>query len=401
MSVIADLFSISMIRKSIWPLALCAGLLGIGQNGLLVVLPHLVEMTGLTLSTWAGLLLCGSMLFLPASPWWGRVSEERGCKFVVIASLVGYLVSFGVMALMVSLMSLHILTTGWGLTGLILSRVIYGLTVSGLVPAAQTWAMQRSGPENRMAALATISSGISCGRLLGPPLAALTLSLGPMAPLWLMAIAPFFALVLICGQHADPPLNAIPHQSAPFQMRLLPFLLLALLLATCISLMQLGLAPMLSSFIAVPDAISHHIAWLLSLAAISTLVAQFLVVRPQRLGIQPLSVVAAVSMSVGLTIMVMGNVPALYAGIAVTSFGAAMATPAYQLLLNQKLSIGKGAGLIATSHTLGYGLSALLVPFITALSGKNSLLVGAWGASMLFLCVTGWLAVTASSKRAR
>ena len=56
----------SITSKANWPLALCAGLLGIGQNGLLVMLPQLVTLTGLSLSVWAGLLMFGSML-LPAS----------------------------------------------------------------------------------------------------------------------------------------------------------------------------------------------------------------------------------------------------------------------------------------------------------------------------------------------
>lgn len=401
MSVISGLFSLRVVRKSSWPLALCAGLLGIGQNGLLVVLPHLVDLTGLTISTWAGLLLFGSMLFLPASPWWGKVSEVRGCKFVVVAALTGYLLSFGALAAVVGLMSQHALGAGLGLMGLILSRVIYGLTVSGLVPAAQTWAMQRSGPEQRMAALATISSGISCGRLLGPPLAALALGLSPMAPLLLMAGAPLFALLLIGGQYADPPLGVMPHQSTRFHSKLLPFLCLALLLAVAISLMQIGLAPLLHHSIQLPDAVSYHLAWLLSLAAVSTLLAQFLVVRPQRLGITSLLVVAGMLMIAGLAMMVMGNLPVLYAGIAVTSFGTAMATPAYQLLLNQQLSIGKGAGLIATSHTLGYGVSALLVPLITWLAGQDHLMAGAWSASIIFFMITLWLVVIFKSESQR
>lgn len=391
MTNISDLFSIRVVSQSCWPLALCAGLLGIGQNGLLVVLPQLVNLTGLTLSTWAGLLLFGSMLFLPTSPWWGRVCEVRGCKFVVTASLTGYLLSFAVMVLVVWLMSENVIGTAPGLCGLILSRVIYGLTVSGMVPAAQTWAMQRSGPEKRMAALATISSGLSCGRLLGPPLAALTLTLNSQAPLWLMAIAPFFALLLIGRQYGDPPLEASHQQAARFHRGLLPFLGLALLLAACISLMQIGLAPILSDFFTHPVVVSHHIAWLLSLAAVSTLLAQFLVVRPQRLKVVHLLFAAAFFMCAGLFLMVSGGLILLYVGIAVTSFGAAMATPAYQLLLNQKLSMGKGAGLIATSHTLGYGLSALLVPLITWFAGQHHLLTGALSASIMFLILTSGL----------
>ena len=91
----------NMAPKANWPLALGAGLLGIGQNGLLVMLPQLVSLTGLSLSVWAGLLMFGSMLFLPASPWWGRQSERHGCKVVMLASLGGYLASFVVMALVV------------------------------------------------------------------------------------------------------------------------------------------------------------------------------------------------------------------------------------------------------------------------------------------------------------
>ena len=74
----------NVTSKANWPLALSAGLLGIGQNGLLVMLPQLVTLTGLSLSVWAGLLMFGSMLFLPASPWWGRQSERRGCKVVMV-----------------------------------------------------------------------------------------------------------------------------------------------------------------------------------------------------------------------------------------------------------------------------------------------------------------------------
>ncbi len=62
-------------RKRTGPWRCVPVLLGIGQNGLLVMLPQLVTMTGLSLSVWAGLLMFGSMLFLPASPRWGRQSE--------------------------------------------------------------------------------------------------------------------------------------------------------------------------------------------------------------------------------------------------------------------------------------------------------------------------------------
>ena len=375
--------------KANWSLALGAGLLGIGQNGLLVMLPQLVSLTGLSLSVWAGLLMFGSMLFLPASPWWGRQSERHGCKSVMLASLSGYLASFFVMALVVWAMANGMLNAAWGLAGLILSRTLYGLTVSGLVPAAQTWAIQRAGLEKRMTALATISSGLSCGRLLGPPLAALMLSVNPVAPLWLMAIAPLIALLMVLREVADPPLAPVAQQATRLQVSMLPYLVLALLLAALVSLMQLGLSPHLSPLLDGNAAqISHHVALLLSLAALATLAAQFLVVRPQHFRPMTLLCLAAVLMVVGLGVMCLADVALFYVGIVITSLGAAMATPGYQLLLNDRLTTGKGAGVIATSHTLGYGVSALLVPLVTRMFGETFLIVAAWAMALLFLALS-------------
>ena len=389
MRSLSDTLTDNLAPKANWPLALCAGLLGIGQNGLLVMLPQLVTMTGLSLSVWAGLLLFGSMLFLPASPWWGRQSERHGCKSVMLASLSGYLASFFVMALVVWAMANGMLNAAWGLAGLILSRTLYGLTVSGLVPAAQTWAIQRAGLEKRMAALATISSGLSCGRLLGPPLAALMLSVNPVAPLWLMVMAPFIALLLVLREVADPPLPPVAQQATRLQVSMLPYLMLALLLAALVSLMQLGLSPHLSPLLDGNAAqISHHVALLLSLAALATLAAQFLVVRPQHFRPLTLLCLAAMLMVVGLGVMCLADVALFYVGIVITSLGAAMATPGYQLLLNDRLTTGKGAGVIATSHTLGYGVSALLVPLVTRAFGETFLIVAAWAMALLFLALS-------------
>ncbi|RHI06447.1 MFS transporter [Enterobacter cloacae] len=389
MRSLSDTLTDNLTPKANWPLALCAGLLGIGQNGLLVMLPQLVTMTGLSLSVWAGLLMFGSMLFLPASPWWGRQSERHGCKSVMLASLSGYLASFFVMALVVWAMANGMLNAAWGLAGLILSRTLYGLTVSGLVPAAQTWAIQRAGLEKRMASLATISSGLSCGRLLGPPLAALMLSVNPVAPLWLMAIAPLIALLMVLREVADPPLPPVAQQATRLQVSMLPYLMLALLLAALVSLMQLGLSPHLSPLLDGNAAqISHHVALLLSLAALATLAAQFLVVRPQHFRPMTLLCLAAVLMVVGLGVMCLADVVLFYVGIVITSLGAAMATPGYQLLLSDRLTTGKGAGVIATSHTLGYGLSALLVPLVTRMFGETFLIVAAWAMALLFLALS-------------
>ncbi len=99
-------------------------------------------------------------------------------------------------------------------------------------------------------------------------------------------------------------------------------------------------------------------------------------------------------MVAGLGLMSLASLALFYVGIVITSLGAAMATPGYQLLLNDRLTTGKGAGVIATSHTLGYGASALLVPVVTRFYGEQFLITAAWGLALLFLAVSVWVRLT-------
>ncbi|EFB5721538.1 MFS transporter, partial [Escherichia coli] len=62
--------------------------------------------------------------------------------------------------------------------------------------------------------------------------------------------------------------------------------------------------------------------------------------------------------------------------------------PAYQLLLNDKLADGAGAGWLAASHTLGYGLCALLVPLASKTGVSIALIVTALFAAVLFTIVS-------------
>ncbi len=375
---------------SCWPLAFSAGLLGVGQNGLLVAIPVLVIQTNLSLSIWAALLMLGSMLFLPSSPWWGQQIARIGSKPVVLWALGGYGASFTLLGLGSMLMATGAVTTAVGLGILIIARIAYGLTVSAMVPACQVWALQRAGEGNSMVALATISSGLSCGRLFGPLCAAAMLAIHPLAPMGLLMAAPLLALVMLLRLPGTSPRPTAERKSASLRLDCLPYLLCALLLAAAVSMMQLGLSPALTrQFATDTAAISHHVAWLLGLAAVAALIAQFGVLRPQRLTPMALLLSAGALMICGLAIMFAEQLWLFYLGCAVLSFGAALATPAYQLLLNDKLTDGTGAGWIATSHTLGYGLCALLVPLVSKSgAAAAALIIAAFFVAVLFTIIS-------------
>nr|WP_299239682.1 MFS transporter [uncultured Halomonas sp.] len=358
-----------------WRISASAALLGLGQNGLLVALPVLVAEFGLPLSQWAGLILLGSMLFLFGSPIWGQVADRHGSRLVVVQALVGYIVSFALIGLALWLSVTQGLPHAW-LIGLIaLARILYGLTVSGMVPACQQWAvaLHTQGQDDggrRIAALTKISAGLSTGRLLGPLIAAASLNLSPYAPFVVMLLAGLIALALLRGVPQPTTTRPVSKPTAldwPPRVNL-PFLAMALLLSMSVALMQLGLPTQLQTSLSI-DATqaSHLMGLLLSLGALAALSVQLGVIRAQRLDWQGLLALGAISMAIGYGLLARGSGMTLFVlGILVASAGAALAVPGYTAGAATHQAQGASAGYLGMAHTLGYAGATLLVSLTNA-----------------------------------
>ncbi|WP_110690060.1 MFS transporter [Salinicola endophyticus] len=409
-----------MSLPPLWRLSACAALLGLGQNGLLVMLPVLVAHFGMPLSQWAGLILLGSMLFLVGSPFWGGVADRRGARPVVVQALLGYLLSFALIAAALWASVAGLVAPMTMLVLLAVARVLYGLTVSGMVPACQQWALALHPGGERLAALAAVSAGLSSGRLLGPLLAAASLSLSVYAPFALMLVAGLLALVLLPGvpqptrdtgalegdaldnraiDNGAIDKNALDHraidsdtrngaagaaaQARPGLGRRLPprsnlaYLAMALLLAMSVSLMQLGLPASLQQALAI-DATraGHWMGVLLSLGAVGALATQLGVVRARRLESRALLGLGAMGLALGYALLA-GTATLVFApgldlglgvlfalGVVLASTGAALAVPGYTEAATRHQAQGTSAGLLSMAHTLGYGLAALCVSLV-------------------------------------
>ncbi|MFC3284767.1 MFS transporter [Litchfieldella rifensis] len=354
----------------LWRISTCAALLGLGQNGLLVVLPVLVERFGLPLSQWAGLILLGSMLFLLGSPFWGRVADRYGARVVVIQALLGYVISFGLIGFALWATAKGLLSAGALLVVVALSRVLYGLTVSGMVPACQQWSLALHGGEERIKALAAVSAGLSSGRLLGPLAAAASLGLGVYAPFGLMLLGGLLALALL----KDVPR---PHVSSPSKraaesprlaLGLLPCLIMALLLAMSVSLMQLGLPNALQGKLDIDATRAGHLMGvLLSLGALGALSVQLGVTRRHLFGGYALLALGALGLVVGYGLLTQTSSMAGFGlGVMIASTGAALAVPGYTDAATRHQAQGASAGFLAMAHTLGYGAATVVVGLVTA-----------------------------------
>ena len=348
-------------------IGLISALMGIGQNGLLVSLPFLVEQSAFDLPTWSALIAVGSLLFLPSAPFWGRYSDKHGPSRVVIQALAGMTISF----LLLAVFSMVSLSGDINVTlcffGLIIARVIYGCTVSGMVPASQHWAIILCGEEHRLKAVTAVSIGLSSGRLLGPLASILVLKLNPFAPLFLMVLLPFIALILALIM----PIPKVEPSTSKNKKReswlpnksLSPYLISGLLLCASVALLQYSLSPLIYAFTEWPsEKLSDAIGVLLSISATMTLLAQVWVVKKERVTTRMMYRVGSFFFLVGMCLFTIPQLSTFALAMAVTSVGAALLVPAYTASATDKWSCAPGtvAGYISMSHTIGYGVAAML-----------------------------------------
>ncbi len=355
---------------------LSAALMGIGQNGLLVSLPFLVEQSAFSLSTWSILIAVGSLLFLPSAPYWGRYSECHGPKIVVVRALAGMALSFSLLSLFAFLSQSDEAIISLCLVGLLLARVIYGCTVSGLVPASQHWAILLCGEENRLQAITSVSIGLSSGRLIGPLISILVLKLSPYAPLMVMVALPCLAFVAALSL-PSPMVEAKANdkkESLPWlpQRKLMPYLISGLLLCAAIALLQYSFSPLIGAVTQwTTGQISDAIGVLLTISAACTFVTQILVIKKKKL--TPLSMyrVGSTCLLIGFALFLTANIWAFGVAMTFAACGAELLVPAYtsSATEQQRDYPGAVAGYISMFHTIGYGAASLMA--VTATISAN------------------------------
>jgi predicted MFS family arabinose efflux permease len=270
------------------------------------------------------------------------------------------------------------------LVGLLLARVIYGCTVSGMVPASQHWAILLCGEENRLQAITSVSIGLSAGRLIGPLISILVLKLSPYAPLMVMVALPCVALVAAMmlpspsveekTQAKKEPLPWLP------QRKLLPYLFSGLLLCAAIALLQYSFSPLIGSVTQWSTGqISDAIGVLLTISAACTFVTQVLVIKKKKL--TPLSMyrIGSVLLLAGFALFLTANIWVFGVAMTLAASGAALLVPAYtsSATEQQRDYPGAVAGYISMFHTIGYGVASLMA--VTATISANY---------PIYLCIT-------------
>lgn len=331
------------------------------QSFLLVALPGIGRDLGFsTLET--GLLLGLPALFLLASaPVWGRTSEFRGRRLVLVAGLVAAAAGPALIGATIGLRLAGILDRGPALATLFAIRLVQALVSGGLLPAAQAWMADRTTPEQRTEAMGLLGASYGVGGIAG---AAVAFGFGgrmPVEALSGLAAAVTIGLVLVSIFIHDRPVCAAgvpPSSTATILRRITPCLAVTFLGVAVYGVMQhVTVMRMEDAFaLARADAISRAGAALMIAAGSMVLMQAFglrlLRLAPHRL-VQAGAAVAALAMAGAI----FAQQPiTLMAALGVMGLALGMALPGnlgFLSLLAGPFAQGRAAGVNAVAQGLG------------------------------------------------
>ncbi|WP_413581981.1 MFS transporter [Bdellovibrio sp. HCB288] len=341
---------------------------------LFTLLPYLAEAMHVSLSLVVAVFSAGSFLFLWSSPYWAAKSDTAGRQPILLAGVLG----LGVSTLM--LWSLTQWGEKWGATAvvvvLILSRVIYGLLASAVVPVAQALQVDLSETSSGSAMKAMISNSMSLniGRSLGPIY--VLLSGGQNMDRVLVGF--MFWILLLAGINVwalgikAPQMKTAPAKEQGFQAWGMAFnqmrwvFLLAVLFTSFIGILNSSLAVILKHSFSLSSQDSGLLmAKLLLVSAVIAVATQFMGRMFFKNPWQGALVLGVLTLLVGSVLLLVMNMQShLWAAIFFLSVGIALVPPCYLTLMTTvdsvHLGLGRKAGIVSAANTIGYAVGGSL-----------------------------------------
>lgn len=347
---------------------------GVGNSMLLALLPPLAREIDLPDASVGAIFSLSALIWVFASPFWGRVSDVRGRKPIIALGLAAYAVSMAGFGTVAAMGLAGWLATGTMFVGLMLTRSIFGLVGSATSPAAQAYIADHTPPERRTEELATLTAAFAVGQTIGPGLAAaITAELGYIAPIALVVLLATISAVVVYRKLPDPPRPAgqsvaPPPRQGNMRLALDPRVRPFIIYGVGLSVVGGTLAQTYAFFTMDRLNVTGTHAAELSAAgfmvgALALLVAQLGVLPRLKAPSRDLMVWGAVILAVGVAIQaVAGNLASLLVAQFLQGLGGGLARPGFSggaSIAVRAEEQGSVAGLVVAANGTGFIIAPL------------------------------------------
>ncbi|MEL6359977.1 MAG: MFS transporter [Pseudomonadota bacterium] len=340
--------------------------MGMGQTVVFAVLPPLARQMGLQDIQVLSIFMASAVFWVTMGPFWGRKSDTTGRKPMIITGYTAFGISMILFA-SVARLGLNGVLTGLPLfTALILSRIIYGMIGSASPGASTAYIADRTSPEDRTAGVAAFPAAFGLGAMAGPLVATAFTPLGPVAPIYAVAILALGAagtVFFLLPERTPPKDRPRPPRVSPTDTRVRAFLLFGIATSIATAIPVQFVAFYVIDRIAPADTLTAT-STALSAAAAASLFAQLAII--QRLKPSPgllMRIGPGLIFIAHVTIAGASSMPLMIVGMVFSGLGAGLITPGYvggASLAVSKEEQGAVAGLSNAAMASGFIFAPIL-----------------------------------------
>lgn len=355
-------------RRSFMVLFACLVAVGMGQTVVFAVLPPLGREIGLAEIQVGAIVSASSIAFFLASPVWGRISDRRGRKQVLLIGLIGYSLGTLLFASGFHAAMIGVLAPTSAFVFLTLARMAQASVMSATPPAASAFVADLTDASDRTRGMGGMGAANNLGAIIGPAVGGLLATLSLLLPLFFAAAMTLIAAVAAWWLLPEPGCRAPAERRERLRFtdrRILPFVTVGVLLFMGFAVAQQTLAFRFQDLLALSGQETARLFGLAMMtAAALSLTAQGLIV--QRMDLAPLTLLrsALPILIVAFVLLTLANGrPALFVGMGMMGFGMGLAAPGF--LAGASLAVsqdeqGSVAGVTAACPPLGFTIGPLL-----------------------------------------
>ena len=357
-----------------------------GQSVYWQTMPLIGRELGFSVKLITSLVSFSALMFLVFTPYWGRLSDKKGRKFVLIIGLVGYITSTLLFCWIAYLGLIGYFTFTALIFFLLLARVINSALGAGMRPATGATVADVTTEENRSAGMGQFGAANNIGTILGPVLVSFIAFLiantaifpaslepyGRLIPLLFMSFLMMMALVFVYFYLPESFVKQETNSSGKgfnFEKSNLMLISTGVLIFSSFAIIQSITAFYLQDTFSLSILETQQsLGIALGFMALTSIVAQLTIV--QKIKVPPIKLVQW-----STPFFVLGALVAVYAanfniyvfGMSIIGLGMGLGTPGYTAAASLNADSenqGAAVGLAMIAPGLGFSIGPLLGGFL-------------------------------------
>ncbi len=368
-----------------------------GQSVYWQTMPLIGRELGFSVKLITSLVSFSALMFLIFTPYWGKLSDRKGRKFVLLVGLVGYISSTLLFCWVAYLGLIGFFSFTYLIFFILLARTINSALGAGMRPATGATVADVTTEENRSAGMGQFGAANNIGTILGPVLVAFVAFLlaktnifpdslqiyGRLIPLLLMSFLMFIALLVVylyLPESFSKKESQLPEQGFNFDKSNLMLILTGVLIFSSFAIIQSITAFYLQDKFSMSILLTQQsLGVALGFMALTSIIAQLTIV--QKIKVLPIKLVqwSVPFFILGTLVAVSASNFSIYvAGMSIIGIGMGLGTPGYTATASLNADSenqGAAVGLAMIAPGLGFCVGPLLGGILYDLSPSLPFLI--------------------------